>query len=248
MQEAVIGSREGHPGLQLARVADELAGMISRQQGVIDETVRLDELHSSSGKWGRAQLMSLRDLTTAERTLVEETGRLIEKLSAAEVFALALRGAARHMQRAIDLLAQRDTGRQTQKAETDARKRLADLVEALKPDEPARHDDERQDDLQLGGSGKQQGSPPGDGIPTLAQVKMLITLQKELFVRTAEIEKRRGKDGLLRQAARDELDAVAREQGELADLARNLSAVSSVPDNEDDADGTPNEEEKTKPE
>jgi hypothetical protein len=59
---------------------------------------------------------------------------------------------------------------------------------------------------------------------------MLITLQKELFARTGEIERLRGKDGQLPPAARQELETIAREQGDLADLARNLSSISSTPD------------------
>jgi hypothetical protein len=213
---------------QLARVADELIGMIPRQQAVIDETRRLDELHSQTGKWSRAQLVSLRDLAKVQEHLEGETGRIIEKLSAAEVFVLALKGAARHMHSAGEQLARRETGAATQKMQEAARRRLADLVEALKPDEP--DPSEKPQDQAGGGSSGQQEGPPSDGIPTLAQVKMLITLQKELFARTAEIERLRGKDGQLPPAARQELETIAREQGDLADLARNLSSISSTPD------------------
>jgi hypothetical protein len=213
---------------QLARVADELSGMIPRQQAVIDETRRLDGLHAQTGKWGRAQLVSLRDLAKVQEHLEGEIGRIIEKLSAAEVFVLALKGAARHMHSAGEQLARRETGAATQKLQEAARKRLADLVEALKPDEPD-PDAKAQDQAGGGSSGQQEGAP-SEGIPTLAQVKMLITLQKELFARTAELERLRGKDGQLPPAARQELEGIAREQGELADLARNLSRISSTPD------------------
>jgi hypothetical protein len=217
---------------QLARVADELSGMIPRQQAVIDETRRLDELHAQTGKWSRAQLVSLRDLAKVQEHLEGETGRIIEKLSAAEVFVLALKGAARHMHSAGEQLARRETGAATQKMQEAARRRLADLVEALKPDDP--DPDEKPPDHAGGGSSGQQEGPPSDGIPTLAQVKMLITLQKELFARTAEIERLRGKDGQLPPAARQELETIAREQGELADLARNLSSISSARDGDPD--------------
>lgn len=216
---------------QLAKVADEMKGMIPRQQALIDNTRRLDELHAASGKWSRAQLVSLRELAKAQATLAEEAGRIIEKLSAAEVFALALKGAAHHMQTAGRELADRNTGAATQKLEEAARQRLVDLVEALKPDEPDPNRQQAQNNQEGGGSGGQQNGAPTDGIPTLAQIKMLITLQKELFARTAEIDRQRGKDGQLSAAARQELDAIADEQGQLADLTRNLSAVSS-PDEE----------------
>ena len=213
---------------QLAKVADELSGMLPRQQSVIDNTRRLDDLHAESGKWSRAQLVSLRDLSKVQQRLEEDTARLIEKVATSEVFALALKGAARHMHSAGEQLAQRQTGTPTQKIQEAARKRLADLVDALKPDEPyANNDEPPPENDQEGGAGGGQEMPPGDGIPTLAQVKMLITLQRELFARTAEIELLRGKDGQLPAAARAELKSIAREQGDLADLTRNLSGISS---------------------
>lgn len=230
---------------RLAKAADELAGMIPRQQSVIDETRRLDKVHAQAGKWSRAQLVSLRDLAKAQLALEEEADRMIDRLSAVEVFALALKGAARHMHAAGEQLAQRQTGTPTQKIEEAARKRISDLVDALKPDEPGPNAAQPPPDQQGGGASEQE-SPPGDGIPALAQVKMLITLQRELFSRTAEIEKLRGKDGQLPPAAHVELDSIAREQGDLADLTRNLSGISSPADDEEDEDENSNA--KPKPE
>ncbi len=117
---------------QLARIADELAGLIPRQQAAIDETKRLNDLHDSSGKWVRAQIASLRDLTQVQRNLADETSRIAEKIAAAEVFALALKGAVAQMQRASSRLAERDTGAETQAAQEATRQRLVDLVEALR--------------------------------------------------------------------------------------------------------------------
>ena len=72
--------------------------MIAREQAVIDETHRLDELHAARGNWTRAQLKSLHDLAGTQTGLKQETDQLIEKLTAAEVFALSLKGAARQIQ------------------------------------------------------------------------------------------------------------------------------------------------------
>ncbi len=217
----------------LARVADELRGMVPRQQAVIDETRRLDGLHAEAGKWTRAQLVSLRDVSKAQQALEEDAARLVEKLEGAEVFALALKGSARRMQAAAKQLAERETGSPTQTMQQAAQKRLMELVDALKPDEPDRNAGGQPSPDQPGGSSRGQGEPPTDGIPTLAQVKVLIALQQELFTRTAEVERLRGRDGKLPAAAKTELEAIAAEQGELADLARNLSAISSPADVEE---------------
>jgi hypothetical protein len=62
-----------------------------------------------------------------------------------------------------------------------------------------------------------------------------------LAARTTEIERLRGKDGQLPAAARQELEIIAREQGELADLARNLSNLAAS--NDDAVDENPNTKE-----
>lgn len=232
---------------QLARVADELAGMSARQKSATEETRRLDELHSAAGKWSRAQLVSLNDLARIQRALSEETERIAEKLAGADVFSLALKGAVRNMRFSAEQLLQRMTGLPTQKAQEAAGQRLSDLVDSLKQDEPDGREQQAQEQ-QGGGSGGDQGNPPTDGIPTLAQVKMLIALQRELFARTADVEKLRGKEGRLPPAAQSELDLLAREQGELADLVRNLSAISSSADEDNDEGRKPNDEENQKSE
>lgn len=232
---------------QLARVADELAGMSARQKEAIEETRRLDKLHSEAGKWSRAQLVSLNDHARVQRALAEETERIAEKLAGVDVFAQALKGAVRNMRFSADQLAQRNTGLPTQKAQEAASQRLSDLVESLKQDEPDGQEQQAQDQ-QGGGSGGDQGNPPTDGIPTLAQVKMLIALQRELFARTAELEKLRGKDGRLPPAAQNELELLAREQGELADLVRNLSAIAVSADADSEEDRKPSDEENQKSE
>ena len=223
---------------QLARAADDLAALVPRQQAVIDETRRLEELHATAGKWSRAQLVSLRDVARAQQALAEDVGRIVDRLAAAEVFARALKGAAGHMLRAAELLAERDTSEKTLQHEETARKRIIDLIEALKPEQP---DSEGASPPDQQGGGTDGATPPADGIPAIAQVKMLIALQKELSARTAEIEKRRGKDGQLPAAMRDELETIAREQGELAELARNLSALATPAGNDDDEKLNPDE-------
>ncbi|MBI3864457.1 MAG: hypothetical protein HY290_21455 [Planctomycetia bacterium] len=209
---------------QIAKIADELAGLVPRQQAALDETRRLDELHTTSGKWTRAQLVTLRDVAKVQRGLAEETGRIVSRVAAAEVFALALKGAVRSMEQAAGQLDERETGKGAQQPQQAALRRLADLLEALKPEQrdPQQAQGDGQD--QQGGSGAVQDGPQSDGIPSLAQLKLLITMQKELLTRTAELERLRGADGLLPQAARNELEAIVREQGELADLFLSVAA------------------------
>lgn len=205
---------------KLGKIADDLKGMIAREQSVIDETIRLEGIHAAKGNWSRAQLRSLNELAGVQRALKTETDHLVETLSVAEAFALALKGAARQMDAAAGLLGDRQTGEETQRLERAAQRRFVDLMAALKEDpaSPQKNGSEPQ-----GGDGQRQGNPPpGEAIPAVAQLKLLRALQLELNERTFELARRR-EGGRMTPVDKREQEALHIEQGELADLARNLS-------------------------
>jgi hypothetical protein len=54
---------------------------------------------------------------------------------------------------------------------------------------------------------------------------MLKTIQESLLRRTSEIDAQRRKNGRLTDEQQRELEAIASDQGRLADLARNLMQV-----------------------
>lgn len=215
---------------QLEKIADQLQAMIVREQAVIDETRRLEEIRREAGRFTRSQFATLRDLTATQRTLREETQALSEKLTAAEVFGLALRGAAARMQQAADLLDERLTGDETQSAEEAARKRFVELIAALKDeDQPRRPNQPPQE----GEGGQRRGGPQGESIPPIAQLKMLLSLQRDLLERTEHLQKLREKTGALTPEQQRALEAVSGEQAELADLARNLSQIATESDDDE---------------
>lgn len=202
----------------LRRIADDLSGMIARQQNVIDETQRLEQERRSRGNWSRAQLKSLSAVEDEQRRLKQQTDRLVEKLGAAEVFAAALRGASERMAVAAARLAERQTDETTLAREEAAKQRFVDLIAALDPQqqhavpptEPAPP-----------GQGQPKG-PQAERVPSLAQLKLLKTLQQDLIHRTEQLDALRGSAQPPADEQHAELEAIAREQGELADLARNL--------------------------
>lgn len=202
----------------LERIADELGGMIAREQQVVDETARLDNQYKQRGNWSRTQLKSLRNLAEVQQGLKQETDRLVETLKAAEVFALALKGASRQMQTAADRLSRRETDNVTITAERAAKQRFVDLIAALETEKP---NDAAQPTPSNGGGA--DGQPPQDGIPQLAQLKMLKTLQEDINRRTLDLDAIRQRTGRLTSGQQAESDALVAEQGQLADLARNLT-------------------------
>jgi hypothetical protein len=206
----------------LERIADELKSMIAREQKVIDDTNRLEALRRERGKWTRAQLKSLRDLAEVQRNLKTETDRLAEIVKAAEVFALALKGASQEMERAAKRLAERQTDGETIHRETAARNRFTDLIAALDKDKDKTPNEKPEAGGQ--GEGPKNAGPQSDGIPHLAQLKMLKTLQEDLIRRAEDLDRLRLENGELTKDQMFELELLAGEQGLLADLTRNLTA------------------------
>lgn len=209
---------------QLETIASELESLQKRQQSALDETVRLATEHSSRGNWTRGQLRSLKDLTDNQSRLQAETEKLTEQLSAAEVFALTLRAAAKLQHQATERLAERDVGERTQSRQQRTLVRLQQLLKVLADSQnlPGEGESAGGGESGAGDDSPQQAGPPGESLPQLAQLKLLRTLQEACLERTADLDRRRGPDGTLPPELIAERDDLASEQAELADLMVDL--------------------------
>ena len=58
---------------QLARMEDQLKAVVARQQGVIEETKRLEELRESQGRLTRGQKSSVTQLSGEQSAVQDET-------------------------------------------------------------------------------------------------------------------------------------------------------------------------------
>ncbi|MBT4865807.1 MAG: hypothetical protein HON53_11930, partial [Planctomycetaceae bacterium] len=204
----------------MEKMGDKLKLMIVMQQAVIDETLRLDAAHKKRGSWSRGQLSSLKRLRETQDNLRRDTAELIEEMASVEVFVLALEGASRDMKITADRLDKRQTDQITIAAEEAAKRRFVELVDALKPEQSSGQSPP------AGGTGAEQQPPGATGaVPKLAELKMLKTIQEGLLRRTAEIDAQRRKNGRLSDEQQRELEAIASDQGRLADLARNLMQI-----------------------
>lgn len=211
---------------QLETVATELQALRQRQQAAFDETVRLASEFAARGNWTRGQLRSLKDLAANQSRLQAETGRLAGQLSAAEVFALTLRAAAKLQQHAATALAEREVGRQTQSRQQLAIDRISQLLAVMAESQrsPAGPEPAGGGEPPAGDEGDQpqQAGPPGESLPQLAQLKLLRELQEACLERTAALDGLRGPDGKLPPERVAEREDLAGEQAELADLMVNL--------------------------
>ncbi len=163
----------------------------------------------------------------------QEAEQLIEALSAAEVFALALKGAARDMNRALPIVINRKTGEATLRHEERAKQRFRDLIATLKEDEKQKKPQQKKQ--QGPAPGGQQGTPPTDGIPNIAQLKLIKTMQQDLMQRTAEVMARMNRGDNITEEQQQEQQDLALEQSELADLTRNLTKFATASSQDDEA-------------
>ncbi len=167
---------------------------------------------------------SVDQLAREQQTLHAESIDLAEKITSAAVFQLALRSAAEQMQQASDLLARQLTGDDTQRAVQFALARLQQLLAALDEDAKSNGENEPTND---GNSGAQPQLPPGQALPSMAELKLLKVMQEDVYRRTIELRERLG-ECAPNADERRELEYVGQEQGRIAELVAKLSAKAAA--------------------
>ena len=235
LAEAQAQAEEQLAQEQLTRIEQSIAGIVARQKSVIAETQRLDTLQQAQ-PLDAPQQAALRNIAGEQQLLAEETNQLRPRLDAAPAFAFALEGIIDRMRQAAGLLQRGETGRSAQRLEQDALARLEQMLAALKPDDSAAGEDMPPPNQQENPPMAQP--PPGDLAGAMAELKLLKLLQEEINRRTAELEELRAKNDQLSPAEEEELAALAREQGRLADMVYNLIEA-TAPRPEDNPDALP---------
>ncbi len=201
---------------QLARLAQTLEGLRSRQAALLEVTNEFAPLAAEN--LGDDQRATLRAMSLQQLDLLRETTELSESLTGAEAFQLALRGAAQSMSRAAAQLGEFSAGASIAPQEL-ALSRLDQVREALKPPSPEdRGEPQQQQQPKQQG---QPGQPPTDGVHALAEIRLVKLLQEEINQRTLELSKRSAQTPL-NDEQQAQLDQLSEEQGQLADLLLNL--------------------------
>ena len=207
----------------VAKTIDVLQGLRDRQQSLLRESERIQQLRESqAGTLSRGQLMSLRDLTRDQEMLRDEAHAQAERLEPVPAFAAALTSAADQMDLAAILLSERDEATAALR-QRDALRRLDQLLHALQT-QPSQANG-NQGGSSDNSNSAQQGS--SDGIPRIAQLRLLKAMQEALNIETSELdaEQRAATQAgqPLTEAQRRRFIALATEQGRLADLIFEMS-------------------------
>ena len=215
---------------KLAKLADQLASLTRRQQGLIDERVRLETLRQKMGRLTRGQLGSVADLGHAQDGLRADTEQTAQQLAEAEVFRLALDRAAKAMGRAERRLAELVTDESVEMPQQQALDQLAMIEAALNP-----KDEGKPKEGSEGGGGGGGGEQQGDGIHTIAELRLIKLLQQSLNDRTIELSDELVGDTEPTQDQIDELMEMSDQQRRLADYMFKLLETAAA-DPEDDPD------------
>ena len=204
---------------RLAKISDSIRQIHQREVGVKEEIGRLNESKGTKGRWTRGQIQSVSALSRTQRGLSDEAKGIIDKLAGVKVFVLVVEQAVEDMQRAAELLRQRRTDLETERNVDSAIRRFAQLLDSLRSDGGAQGKGKKGQQQGQGGG----GGGAGDGIPNIAQVKLLKALQQEINSETERLVALRGGVEKPDEELERRFESLSRRQGRLADLVRELS-------------------------
>lgn len=236
--ERLIAEQQAQNVQMLAKQAiDQLQHALQKlsdeQQRVLGETERLEARRLEAGAWTRSELSQLSELAHAQQQLHASTFEAANGLAAARVFRKILESTALTMKLAADRLSERDAGDLAQAAERKAMLRLVQLREALQPTSPAAGNDPPPPENSASPDEKSaNASPSSAAVQRLAELKLLKLLQVDVYDATKTLEERRRRQGVLTPAERLELEQLSAEQGDLANMIRELVEETPHPDPE----------------
>lgn len=209
---------------QLARIEDAIDSLHERQQKMVGETVHYQLRQSERGQLTRAEAAGVRELARTQLALRDEMQELAKTLAGAEVFQFVLDLTGQDMGQAAERLDRRDIGDETVRIENSAVSRITQLKDALANDDSSPAENGGQDEAgQEDGGGEGAGEGPSKRTRrSLAELKLLKSIQEELNTRTAALAESRRQSSQATAEQEAEYGKLSREQGRLADLVTNM--------------------------
>ncbi len=220
---------------QISKLADLIRPLKERQEALTADTTHSQERVQRKGAWSRSFKADFLRKREAQRSLGEETKDLATKrLTNAPVFARLMRRASEAMNDASERMEQVATqpvepaqlpDAETARLQQLAVRRLTQVVDALK---------EAAEKMQQakgggGGGGAAGAAAQNDGIPPLAQLKLLRDLQKDVNERTETFRKQHPDLKTLEAKDKNELSAIRKDQQDVAELIDELTRPAGEP-------------------
>ncbi len=212
---------------RLSAVGQLVAALLERAKATRDETIRVEELRVSQGKWTRSQLKSVQLVADGQRDVAQSCQQASEELGSVGVMGLCLNLATEHFTVAAKRLDERDAGPLTQSeqraGETLLDQFMASLPSANSPAQPPGAEGEKPE------GAEPESEEESASSPLLAvEVRLLLRMQQELLIRTRTLAdlKSNGHDLSADQLA--ELGQFRDRQKKLVETARSMLGKSTT--------------------
>ena len=196
---------------KLFQIEEALKKMLDTQKTLLQRTIEVDKNTIARAKKGMTQQIFKEQLSLSDASRV-----IVKQLEEAAVFQWVLQTAVDDMTEAAARLDKEKTGVATQEIQDDAAKKIADLIEALRK--------ERTKPNPGGGGGGGGGKQPL--VPPVAQLKMLLIMQKDVDTRTRKIddELKKSPTGEMDKELRERQRRSAVKEGDIARITAKIAA------------------------
>jgi hypothetical protein len=229
---------------QRRKMADKVKAVFERQKAAVAEADRIHGLVAKEKKWDQAYLTDYGDIALArEEPLAIEVRALEKEFAQLPVLARLLNESAAAMKTAekritgrvretdptleFDAELEAANDRKVRRPMDLAARRLEQLLDALKPDDPKSKSPK--ETPKSPPKNAANPPPPGGGqqdvIPPMAQLKVLRSLQAELNQRTAEFAKLHPDSDKLTDEEREELKEIEDAQRDIAALFEQMAKL-----------------------
>ncbi len=206
---------------RLTAVGQLVIALLERAHAARDETIRIEELRVSQGKWTRGQLKSVQLAADSQRDVARSCQQAAEDLGSAGVMGLCLKLATEHFTSAASRLDDRDAGELTQ-AEQRAGSTLLDQFIASLPSAKASSSELPNPDGERPPAG-QENAEQKQSSPLLGvELRLLLRMQEDLLTRTRTLADLKANGHDLTADQLTEFRQLRGRQKKLAETARSV--------------------------
>jgi len=211
--DADDSQHETTSGDHLAPLRVVIVDMLNRQTAIQKGVVFVHRMRAESGGVTRPVAIRVADLLERQRQLVQECEQMAAMCDGAPAIAQAIRAARRSMLNVTSGLAAQETGAKIAAAADRARMQLTYIAHALTKRVAAGVPDPQTENGGSGGKRKEL---------SIEQLRLIEMLQRDINVRTRELQAARESTGTLSAEQQTELAELAKEQAALADALVEL--------------------------
>lgn len=170
----------------LLELRDALVAVRDAQVKIAEDVGASVKVFMQTGRLGRRDIREVRKLAARERDVIDETAAVKERVGKTVVYDFAVSALIEDMGSAADRLDARNVSEETGEVFDDLVVQLDQLIAALIEEGNMRPDDQF---AEGGGAGGGQQAGKKSPVPTLAELRLLRTLQVQINARTQKLAK-----------------------------------------------------------